>query len=253
MRLLLPQFLDRVYTRFEAQVHAQPSGSLTLLDLGCGTGRNTIQLLEALAQYQTQNQNAPNSPPKVDIVGLDASPGMLDVARSAIQSATQRDDLKNSPNVTLGIIDLLQAATTRAQLPLPLQNSGAAGVISTLVLEHIPAKAFFEAASATMLPRGYLLVTNMHADMGMRSQAGFTDPQTGVKIRPTSYCHTVLEVLAAAEAAGFQVEDILGQDGSNVVLERDVDETLTERLGARAKKWVGIRVWFGICFSKQAR
>lgn len=251
MRLLLPQFLDRVYTRFEAQAQTQPSGSLTLLDLGCGTGRNTIQLLEALAQYQAQNQKAPNSPPKVDIVGLDASPGMLEVARSAIQSATQRDDLQNSPDVTLGIIDLLQAATTRAQLPLPLQNSRAAGVISTLVLEHIPAKTFFEAASATMLPGGYLLVTNMHADMGMRSQAGFTDPQTGVKIRPTSYCHSVLEVLAAAEAARFQVEDIVGQDGSNGVLERDVDEALAERLGARAKKWVGIRVWFGICFSKK--
>ena len=103
-----------------------------------------------------------------------------------------------------------------------------------------------------MLPGGYLLVTNMHADMGMRSQAGFTDPQTGVKIRPTSYCHSVAEVLAAAEAAGFQVEDIVGQDGSNGVLERDVDEELAERLGERAKKWVGSRVWFGICFSKKA-
>lgn len=252
MRHLLPEFLDRVYTRFEAQAQAQQSGSMTLLDLGCGTGRNTIQLLEALAQYQTQNQAGTASTPKVDIVGLDASPGMLEVARSAIQSATQRDDLKNSPEVSLGIIDLLQPATTRAQLPLSLQNSGAAGVISTLVLEHIPAKAFFEAASATMLPGGYLLVTNMHADMGLRSQAGFTDPQTGVKIRPTSYCHSIAEVLAAAEAAGFQVEDIVGQDGSNGVLERDVDETLAERLGARAKKWVGIRVWFGICFSKKA-
>lgn len=250
MRLLLPQFLDRVYARFQAQ--AQLSGNLTLLDLGCGTGRNTIQLLEALAQYQKQNQKDTTSAPKADIVGLDASPGMLDVARSAIHSATQREDLKNSPEVSLGIIDLLQPATTRAQLPLSLQNSGAAGVISTLVLEHIPAKEFFEAASATMLPGGYLLVTNMHADMGMRSQAGFTDPQTGVKIRPTSYCHSVSEVLAAAEAAGFQVEDIAGQDCQNGVLERDVDEQLADKLGARAKKWVGIRVWFGVCFSKKA-
>jgi SAM-dependent methyltransferase len=246
MSVLLPQFLDRVYTRFQA------SGQVTLLDLGCGTGRNTIQLLEALAQYKKKKHTAPISAPKVEVVGLDASPGMLEVARSAVHSATQREDLKDSPEVSLDTIDLLQPATVRAQLPRSLRDSGAAGVISTLVLEHIPAKEFFEAASATMLPGGYLLVTNMHADMGMRSQAGFTDPQTGVKIRPTSYCHSISEVLAAAEGAGFQVEDIIGEDGRNGVLERDVDEQVAEKLGARAKKWVGIRVWFGVCFSKKA-
>ncbi|KAJ5167031.1 methyltransferase [Penicillium canariense] len=251
MRALLPIFLDRVHARFQAPAPAKSAARLTLLDLGCGTGRNTIQLLEALAQYQKQNQTDATSAPEVNIVGLDASPGMLEVAQSAIQSAVQRDDLKNSPEVSLGIIDLLQPATTRAQLPPALQSSGAAGVISTLVLEHIPAKEFFQAASATMLPGGYLLVTNMHADMGMRSQAGFTDPHTGIKIRPTSYCHSISEVLAAAEQTGFLVEDIVGQDGQNGVLERDVDERLVEKLGARAKKWVGIRVWFGICFSKK--
>jgi cyclopropane fatty-acyl-phospholipid synthase-like methyltransferase len=250
MRLLLPIFLDHVYTRFQAQTR-QP-GQLTLLDLGCGTGRNTIQLLEALAQYQLLNEKDIPSTAKVEIVGLDASPGMLEVARSAIQTATQREDLKDSPEVTLDTIDIREPTTVRAQLPQSLQSSGAAGVISTLVLEHIPARAFFEAASATMAPGGYLLVTNMHADMGMRSQAGFTDPQTGVKIRPTSYCHSVSEVLAAAEEAGFQVEDIVGPEGQNGVLERDVDEQLAETLGVRAKKWVGIRVWFGVCFSKKA-
>lgn len=247
MRLLLPIFLDRVYTGFQAQ-----SGQLTLLDLGCGTGRNTIQLLEALAQYQRLNEKDLTSTAQVDVVGLDASPGMLEVARSAIQTVTQRKDLKNSPEVTLDTIDLRHPNSVRARLPQCLQSPGAAGVISTLVLEHIPAREFFEAASATMAPGGYLLVTNMHADMGMRSQAGFTDPQTGVKIRPTSYCHSVSEVLAAAAEAGFQMEDIVGQEGQNGVLERDVDEQLAEKLGVRAKKWVGIRVWFGVCFRKKA-
>ncbi|KAF3398532.1 putative methyltransferase [Penicillium rolfsii] len=248
MRFLLPIFLARVYTRFQAQPER-----LTFLDLGCGTGRNTIQLLEALAQYQRQNEkNIPSTAAQVDVVGLDASPGMLAVARSAIQRTTQQEDLKVTPAVTLGTIDLRHPTTVRAQLPQSLQSSGAVGVISTLVLEHIPAREFFEAASATMVPGGYLLVTNMHAEMGMRSQAGFTDPQTGVKIRPTSYCHSVSEVLAAAAEAGFQVEDIVGQEGQNGVLERDVDEQLAEKLGVRAKKWVGIRVWFGVCFSKKA-
>lgn len=243
MRALLPQFLDRVTARFPTQSQSSP---LKLVDLGCGTGRNTIQLLEALSARR-QNGDATSFQ---EVVGLDASPGMLEVAKSAIETAVREKNLADT-EVLLGVIDLLQGASSMAQLPPALQGSGAAGVISTLVLEHIPAKEFFEAASAMMLPGAYLLVTNMHADMGAISQAGFTDPQTGVKIRPTSYCHSVPEVLAAAEQAGFQVDKLLSEEGENQVLQRGVDQHLSEALGARAKKWVGIKVWFGVCFSKK--
>ncbi|KAJ5126989.1 hypothetical protein N7448_007768 [Penicillium atrosanguineum] len=243
MRALLPHFLDRVTARFPTQPQSSP---LKLVDLGCGTGRNTIQLLEALSARRQSSEATSFQ----EVVGLDASPGMLEVAGSAIQAAVREKNLADT-EVLLGVIDLLQGASSKAQLPPSLQASGAAGLISTLVLEHIPAKGFFEAASAMMLPGAYLLVTNMHADMGAISQAGFTDPQTGVKIRPTSYCHSVPEVLAAAEKAGFQVENLLSEEGENGVLEREVDQQLGEALGARAKKWVGIRVWFGICFSKK--
>lgn len=246
MRALLPQFLERVHSRFQAQPQSSP---LKLVDLGCGTGRNTIQLLGALSVRQKSND--PTSLPRAEVVGLDASPGMLEVARSAIQTAVAEMGIQNGPEVSLGVVDLLQGASSKAQLPPSLQVSGAAGVISTLVLEHIPVKDFFEAASAMMMPGAYLLVTNMHANMGAISQAGFTDPQTGVKIRPTSYCHSVPEVLAAAEKAGFQVENLISEEGESGVLEKGVDQQLGEALGARAKKWVGIRVWFGICFSKK--
>lgn len=191
------------------------------------------------------------------IVGLDASPGMLEVARSAIDSATIRADtpakpgMSGSPDISLGVFDLLQFSSTMAQLPPSLCDPGAAGVISTLVLEHIPAKQFFAAAAAIMSPGSYLLVTNMHADMGTRSQAGFTDPTTGVKIRPTSYNHSIPEVLDAAHEAGFRVEELMGPDAKNGVLVREVDERLAEVLGSRAKKWVGVKVWFGMCFSKR--
>lgn len=239
MRALLPRFLDQVMARFVG------SDQLTLVDLGCGTGRNTIQLLETLALA------SPAALSNAEVVGLDASPGMLDVARNAIQSAVQHKGIDYRRGVSLGVFDLLKPSSTQSLLPASLQSSGAAGVISTLVLEHIPLKEFFEASSAIMKPGAYLLVTNMHADMGSRSQAGFTDPQTGVKIRPTSYCHSVPDVLAAADKAGFQLEDLARQDGEDGVLERDVDDQLADGLGARAKKWVGVRVWFGVCFSKR--
>lgn len=248
MRTLLPRFLDLVSARF--QNPEKPSTPLKLVDLGCGTGRNTIQLLEALSARR-KDDTASSTPP-VEIVGLDASPGMLKIARNAIDSAVEREkSLQSSPDVSLATLDLLQGAATRTLLSPSLQDHGAAGVISTLVLEHVPAKAFFEAASATMAPGGYLLVTNMHAEMGAISQAGFTDPKTGVKIRPTSYSHTVPDVLVAAREVGFQLEDLQGSGRENGVLERGVDESLVEVLGPRAKKWVGIKVWFGMLFSKR--
>ncbi|PLB43534.1 putative methyltransferase [Aspergillus steynii IBT 23096] len=216
MSRLLPTFLSR----------AASTNSRKLVDLGCGTGRNTLQL----AKLAT---------PGTEIVGVDASPGMLEVARQTIRKETSVEDVC----VSLDTFDLLQSP------PRPPGCAvGAAGVISTLVLEHIPVAQFFEGAAALVVPGGYLLVTNMHSDMGAISQAGFVDAATGTKIRPTSYSHTVDEVVDAAQKAGFTVEEVDGER----VRERTVDENMAEVLGRRAKKWIGIKVWFGICFRRNA-
>ncbi|KAJ5752840.1 hypothetical protein N7520_009757 [Penicillium odoratum] len=239
MRVLLPRFLELVSSQFQSQ-----TDQLKIVDLGCGTGRNTIQLLNAISTAQKCSIPGACFTRQVEVAGVDASPGMLEVAKTAIQSVSGNKDI----TVSLDVFDLLKPISDKALLPTFLQ-SGAAGVISTLVLEHIPLKKFFENASGIMQSRAYLLVTNMHAEMGALSQAGFTDPQTGVKIRPTSYCHSIPEVLAAAEAAGFQVARLVEKSEADV-LERAVDEQLGEMLGVRAKKWIGIKVWFGVCFQK---
>jgi hypothetical protein len=104
---------------------------------------------------------------------------MLDVARTTIQKHIGTEN--PNPAVSLGIFDLL--CPTMEQLPASLREptAGAVGVISTLVLEHIPLQQFFTAASAIMRAGAYLLVTNMHADMGMRSQAGFRIRRLGLR------------------------------------------------------------------------
>jgi hypothetical protein len=172
---------------------------------------------------------------------------MLDVARTATREYAAKSVVQTP--VELGILDLLQPELSKTQLPSSLAGPGAVGVISTLVLEHIPLPQFFAAAAGIMRAGAYLLVTNMHAEMGRRSQAGFTD-ERGVKVRPTSYCHAIPDVLDAAAEAGFEVEEVVGA-GADGVLVRGVDEQLGDVLGARAKKWVGVRVWFGVCFSKK--
>ncbi|RDW89858.1 class I SAM-dependent DNA methyltransferase [Aspergillus mulundensis] len=231
MNDLLPRFLRLV----QAQTNTKPSTTsdeqvLRLVDLGCGTGRNTLQL----------TKSAPN---EAQIIGLDASPGMLEVAKETLQAKGGMDPV-NGRTVVLGVYDLLSPQPE--SLPSPLRGgAGALGVISTLVLEHIPLGKFFEGAAQLVSPGGYLLVTNMHEEMGSISQAGFVDVASGKKIRPTSYAHATGDVVTAAERAGFEVVEL--EDGERF-RERRVDAEMVERLGGRAKKWVGVMVWFGICF-----
>lgn len=196
-----------------------------LVDLGCGTGRNTLSLRDA-------------APAHAEIMGLDASSGMLDVARSALNTNSERNNVATGNRVSLEVYDLNASAP-------PSCACNAAGVISTLVLEHISLTRFFECVSAILQPGGYLLLTNMHSDLGALSQAGFIDPETGMRVRPTSYCHVVVDVLREAEKAGFEVMEV----GGERVRERAVDEDLAAGF-ERARKYLGVMVWFGICFRK---
>jgi hypothetical protein len=112
-------------------------------------------------------------------------------------------------------------------------------VLSTLVLEHLPVNVFFRSVKALLKPTGgYLLLTNMHAEMGRISQAGFVDGATGEKIRGLSYAHEIKEVIEEGRKRSFEV---VGEVG-----ERDVQEgDLGVLVGERGKKWVGVKVWFG--------
>ncbi|KAL4900938.1 hypothetical protein BDW74DRAFT_88949 [Aspergillus multicolor] len=231
MNDLLPRFLGLVQEQSKTESSTTSDEQvLRLVDLGCGTGRNTLQLAKA-------------APKEAQIIGLDASPGMLEVAKETLQANGETDPVDGG-RVVLGVYDLLSPQPE--SLPVSLRSgSRASGVISTLVLEHIPLGKFFRGAAQLITPGGYLLVTNMHEEMGNISQAGFVDVVSGKKIRPTSYAHAIGDVVVAAERAGFEVVEL---DDGERVRERRVDAEMVEKLGGRAKKWVNVMVWFGICF-----
>ncbi|OCT45487.1 putative methyltransferase AN0656 [Cladophialophora carrionii] len=189
------------------------------VDLGCGTGRNTAALLEVGKASA--------------VVGLDVSPGMLEVAERRLQKFHAEGRLK------LEVFDMLQATS------IPESARSADAVVSTLVIEHVPADIFFATAGKILKPGGILLLTNMHSEMGKISQAGFIDPKTGEKIRPISYAHTTEEVETAALGNAFE---LLGP-----MEERAVDESMVTVLGERSQKWVGVTVWFGGIFRKKGR
>ncbi|KIW99471.1 uncharacterized protein Z518_11210 [Rhinocladiella mackenziei CBS 650.93] len=203
MKTLLPRMLELL----EKSPFPPP---WKLVDLGCGTGRNTAALLEVKG---------------ATVVGLDVSSGMLEVARRRLGKFGVEGILQ------LEIFDMLQQPSP------PASAVGADAVVSTLVIEHIPADIFFRHVTQILKPGGILLLTNMHSEMGGISQAGFIDPQTGEKIRPTSYAHTVAEVEAEAAKNGLEVVGKMD--------ERAVDESTVPILGERSQKWVGITVWFG--------
>ena len=197
---------------------------LVLVDLGCGTGRNTAGLLEF----------AGGGDEEAEVVALDASPKMLEICA---------DRFRGARNLRCEVFDML--STTG--LPLRLQHA-ASLVVSTLVLEHVPLGCFFGILDTLVRPGGLLVLTNMHEDMGRVSQAGFVD-ERGRKVRPVSYNHSVAAVLVEAERWGWEV--VLPQDAEGGteegkgIREVMVDDDLAVVLGKRASKWVGVRVWFG--------
>jgi hypothetical protein len=111
-------------------------------------------------------------------------------------------------------------------------------VVSTLVLEHIPLSAFFSTLSSLLVLRGCALVSNMHADMGRRSQAGFVNAD-GVKVRGSSYVYTVQESLHAAVEAGFEVVSVHERE----MRREDVESGM---VGERGRKWIGTKVWYAV-------
>ncbi|KAL8755766.1 MAG: hypothetical protein Q9184_004703 [Pyrenodesmia sp. 2 TL-2023] len=214
------QFLDSIMMRgmLPQLTGLLPPKSL-IVDLGCGTGRTTLALLRL---------------PSIRLVGLDNSRGMLDIARARCNQ-TLASLPKDGRVATLDFEswDMLDQAK---EVPEVAKNADA--LVSTLVVEHIPLDVFFGACSRILRKGGLLLLTNMHPEMGAESQAGFTDPVSGEKVRPVSYVHTIQKTLEEAKRWNFEV--VWGPK------ERGVREEDLEKLGGRAKKWVGKKVWFGM-------
>lgn len=239
MRSLLPEFLSLVEETMQKE---KGKTTVRLIDLGCGTGRNTLQLLQTISSRTEEEEEEDSVFQNAKIIGLDASTGMLDVARDAISSFSATRN--KSPDVTLSQFDLLEETAYNNDI------EKGNGMISTLVLEHIPLNTYFSIAANLLQPGAYFLVSNMHADMGRLSQAGFVDPDTKTKIRPMrSYAHEIGDVLAEAARAGFEIVPLRG--GNPEVVERAVTEDILETVGQRAAKYVGVTVWFGVCFRKK--
>jgi len=160
----------------EPLVHAAfgEVAGLSVLDLGCGTGRHSLWLAQSGAT----------------VTALDFSEGMLAEARR--KAGAYQIDFR--------IHDLHQ--------PLPFSDERFDLVVSGLVLEHLEnLESFFVEAFRVLKRGGKAVFSTMHPAMFLRgSQARFTDATTGELIQPGSVPHSISDMVMAAVQAGFDIE-----------------------------------------------
>jgi ubiquinone/menaquinone biosynthesis C-methylase UbiE len=149
---------------------------LTVLDLGCGTGRHALWLAAAGAV----------------VTAVDFSEGML---REALRKP-------GATAVRFLVHDLHE--------PLPFPDQAFDLVVSGLVLEHLrDLRSFFREAGRVLRLGGRAVVSAMHPAMFLRgSQARFTDPASGQVVQPGSFPHQLGDFVMAAVQAGFSLEGI---------------------------------------------
>jgi 2-polyprenyl-3-methyl-5-hydroxy-6-metoxy-1,4-benzoquinol methylase len=162
--------------RFHSVIAADLSGQRAL-DMGCGTGRLSLELARRGAQ----------------VTGVDFSARMLAAARAQ----AVRDGLA------------IEFVEHDMHEPLTFNRGSYDLVTSGLVLEHIEnLGAFFKQMASFMKPGAQAYVSAMHPVLMLRgTQASFKDPRTGTRIRPVSYSHSVADVQRAMRESGLSLVD----------------------------------------------
>lgn len=144
-----------------------------VLEIGCGTGKNT----EWLASHAAS------------VVGLDFSPEMLRRARARV----------DAPHVKFIEHDLQHA--------WPVDDESVNAVIGNLVLEHVSnISIVFHEAQRVLRPNGTLFLCELHPfRQRLGSQAQYTDPQTGKRHKVEAYPHDIAHYVNGGIDAGLKL------------------------------------------------
>jgi ubiquinone/menaquinone biosynthesis C-methylase UbiE len=150
---------------------------LDVLELGCGTGKNT----EWLALYARQ------------ILALDFSEGMLERARTRLSEVAR---------VSFLLHDLRQQ--------WPVEEASRDRVVSNLVLEHIEdLRSIFVQALRVLRPGGSFLLSELHPFRQLQGAgANFKRPEDARVEAVRAFLHDVSEYVSAGLAAGFELRTL---------------------------------------------
>ena len=219
MREWIPQLVSALQQR----AGRKTGRAIAVLDVECRTGRNMLELLQ-------QQWSTPTT-----VVGWDASPAMLEVARERWASVQTKSQPSSVARGHWEAVDFSNPKSISS-----IYERAFDGLISTLALEHIELSAFFAVVAKVLRPGGCAFVTNMHPEMGRRIQIRYKTEEGGRR-GETSYLHGVEATVVGAKAAGLEV---LGNGAEEVaVSEEMVKKGLVDE---RGRKWVGVKVWYGL-------
>ena len=147
-----------------------------VLELGCGTGKNT-GWLAATARL---------------VHAMDFSAGMLAVARRRVEA----------PNVRFVEHDIRR--------PWPLPDGAVDVVVGNLVLEHVEdLSAVFAESARVLRPGGRLFLCELHPYRQLQgSQARFTDRGTNELVHVPAFAHSTGEYVNGGLAAGLALRQL---------------------------------------------
>ncbi|HJQ22083.1 MAG TPA: class I SAM-dependent methyltransferase [Gemmatimonadaceae bacterium] len=147
-----------------------------VLELGCGTGKNTAHLATHARK----------------VLALDFSEGMIARAHERLTTSNVRfirHDVRDT---------------------WPVDSASVDAVVGNLILEHVHdlAPVYFEAARV-LRPGGQFFICELHPFRQLLgSQAQFVDPKTGETIKVTAHVHTVSEYVNGGIEAGFELRSV---------------------------------------------
>lgn len=147
---------------------------LKIIEVGCGTGRNTEWLADRAA----------------GLIGLDFSETMLARARARV----------NHPSVRFVHHDV--------RTTWPLADASANLILAMLILEHVEhLEAVFSQAARVLTSGGQLLLCELHPIRQLAGgQAQFSNARTGEHQCITAFLHNVSDYVNTALACGFELE-----------------------------------------------
>ncbi|WP_299528183.1 class I SAM-dependent methyltransferase [uncultured Lutibacter sp.] len=146
----------------------------TVLELGCGTGKNTLWLLEKAKK----------------IIGLDFSQEMLNKAKEKI----------NNPKVTFIKADLSQ--------PWKVDNEFVDLITSSLTLEHIKdLDVIFKQAYSKLKPNGIFFINELHPFKQYSGSKARYESEQGTEVLEV-YTHHISEYLTIAKKNNFKIIEI---------------------------------------------
>ena len=156
--------------------HGPPVDGRDLVELGAGTGKNTVWLAERARS----------------VVAIDLSPRMLERARRRVAA----------PHVRFVEHDIRR--------PWPLPTTSADVVVANLILEHVEwIGPVFAEARRVLRPHGLLFLCELHPFRQLRGvQARFASPESGEEVRVPAWVHDVSEYVNAGIAAGFALRHL---------------------------------------------